>query len=121
MSPVIKAQEEDLKNLSVQQKITLSGYLLDLAHRFDCYFTFEEVYNSSEANNQLGQLYIQDFGVRYRPQAEVRDLEASLEELQKSIPHFTFKVNANNSHVIHIMDARLIQQENYPLNNSLNA
>jgi hypothetical protein len=91
---------------------TLMQYLSQLGDRFDEYFTIEESWDGSEAENSLSSF---PFSV---PEREL-DPEAALQNLARIVPHFTYVRDAANSRIVHVIDGRLAQLPRYAMTRDL--
>ena len=91
-----------------EQRVTVSQFLGELGRDYDRFFTIEEAWKQGEAMNALESQLVQ------RSSAG-KDLTARLEQLHRSVPNLTFRSSESNSRIVHIIDARLAQQNTYAL------
>jgi len=90
------------------RQMPLGKLLIDLGNSYNVYFTIEEGWKDQEIMNQLEAYQVQ-LG---SPQD---NLQIILEELRRTVPNFTFKVNQGNSRTIQIIDSRLTRESHYGL------
>jgi hypothetical protein len=119
-TPSVEAQEA-LHNApsSAQAGTPLFDYLQALGNKFDCFFTLEAAWGSDESIGNFQTRRIANNGNDITVQLEkVSNVEMALEELQRSVPGFSYSIDSSKPQIIHIIDTRLNQQPN-PLNSIL--
>jgi hypothetical protein len=90
----------------------LEDYLLKLGEQYDFYFTLETAWQKGEHMNWMEQSRIREFSTD-------GDIQRHLEMLKETVPHFTYTFDSTNYKIIHIKDARLVQQPAYGIDGVL--
>lgn len=93
---------------SSEKSASFSNILREIGDKYDVYFTMEIGLISGDVANSLEKK-----NVATKPQK--KSVRQELEELRKTIPNLTYKYDKDNSKIIHIIDARLTQQQSYAL------
>lgn len=96
--------------------ITLSDMLTGYAEAYKCFFTLEEGWAEGEAMNKLSATLIHRAKTT---EIIYKDLQESLEELRQSVPNFSYQINRDNPRIIHIIDSRLLDQQHYGLEKTI--
>lgn len=97
-------------------EVTLENVLLGYAEAYNCFFTIEEAWTEGESMNQLSSTLVKRSSTT---EIIYGNLQEQLEELRQIIPNFSFVINRNNPRIIHIIDSRLMVQQNYGLEKTL--
>jgi len=86
----------------------LTWILHHLAADYDCFFTVEVGWREDDPGGQLEAEWAER-------DTERTGLVQQLEHLRQTVPNFSYEVDPANSRIVHIMDARLRQQQGYAL------
>ena len=77
----------------------LGFYLPDLAKRYGCFLTIEEVKEEGEARDVVP--------------SENKNLQQELEYLRLTVPYFSYEIKEGSPQIVHIIDTRLMYREGY--------
>jgi hypothetical protein len=97
---------------SKYHSVPLADLLLELGNTYECYFTIEEGFVEDEPENGL-ELQILPRDQQYS------ELKTEMAALNQKLPNITYEVDDKNPRIVHIIDVRLRQQSNYPLNRTI--
>lgn len=93
---------------SPEKSMLLTQHLKEIAVKYDCYFTLEVGLESGNVTDSLEgrnvAIWVQQEG-----------LGQELEWLRNTVPNFTYEVDAYNSKIIHVIDARLAKESSYAM------
>ncbi len=104
VSPAQKRESADESRPT--STVLLEDYLLKLGEQYDFYFTVETAWQAGEPMNWMEQYSVKQLSTE-------EGIQRHLEMLKETVPHFTYTFNHANPKVIHIKDARLVQQPAY--------
>jgi hypothetical protein len=104
LSPAQK--RESVSESRPASTVFLEDYLLKLGEQYDVYFTVETAWQAGEHMNWMEQYSV-------KPLPAGAGIQRHLEMLKETVPHFTYTFNYAKPKVIHIKDARLVQQPAY--------
>ena len=98
-------------------RVSLGGLLGDLGEKHDRYFTIEDVAIQGEV--PLRSYHAErrcPFSRRCDTTAPAsKTLEAELDQIHRDNPNFRYRVDQNNSKIVHVIDDRLRNRSNYPM------
>ena len=92
--------------------VFLEDYLLKLGEQYDVYFTVETAWQAGEHMKWMEQYSVRQLSTE-------EGIQRNLEMLKETVPHFTYTFNYAKPKVIHIKDARLVQQPAYGMDGVL--
>ena len=91
------------------ESIPLEDRLMELGHKYDCYFTVEEGWQEAEAVNAFSTALVG------RP-AETGTLQQALDQIAKYVPSLRFELRQQKDRpIVHVIDKRLDGQGGYAL------
>lgn len=97
---------------SEEQSMGLPGILRGLGRDYDCFFTIEDGWKEDGPGNRLeAELTQQTLGKG--------GLVQELARLSQTVPNFSYEFNPVNSRIVHIINARLKQQKDYALEDTI--
>jgi hypothetical protein len=103
-SPVLASDDQDAQ---VQE------LLADLAKKNDVTFTLEEAILEDGGMGRIRSF-------RHRMPLENMDLKAALDDLAQKVPNLSWRADANNPKIIHIIDDHLLNRKGYALESTIN-
>jgi len=88
-------------------KKPLLFHLYKLGNLYNCYFTIESAWTDENPKSiEYSEINVSE---------EKDGLQSNLDYLQQTLPNFRYLINESNNRIIHIVDTRLLKQENYGL------
>src|SRR5438132_10205052 len=100
---------------SRSQSVPLTQVLNQIGRAHDCFFTIEDARLKGPGNPHALEYQLVPL-----PLAN-KNLKDQLDELNKGIPNFTYRLDVHNPRIIHIIAAPLLRQQGYALNRRMNA
>lgn len=97
---------------SETKKQPFSGLLVELGNSHDRFFTIEEGWKDGESMNKMEAQWIEV------PPGN-KSLDEEFQQLRQSVPYLTYEIDKSNPRIVHIIDARLPQQEEYAVESVL--
>lgn len=97
-----------------KQETFLMQYLVELGNKYNCFFTIEEAWRDGDPMNKMESYSFQKLSGN-------EGLQLALGKLRRAVSNFTFEIDKRNPRIVHIIDARLIQQKEYGLEKVLSS
>jgi hypothetical protein len=102
---------------SPDTEVELRQLLKEIGDKYDCYFTMEIVLASTSNGISVRTVVLPQGHTAFSSGFEGKSLEEGLQWLKEFVPNLSFAFADPKGKVIHISDARLLQQKGYALNN----
>jgi hypothetical protein len=94
------------------EPIWVGRYLVELALKYDCFLTYEEVLEEGGSTNTV-------LGYSILKSSEPNSLEDELEYIRLTVPYFSYEIKEGPPRIIHILDTRLVNRGWYGLESTI--
>lgn len=88
--------------------VEITEFLKEIGDKYDCHFTIEVALESGNINNSIEKKKI-------AARLQKNSLRDELEQLNRLVPKFVYKLDKDNPKIIYISDARLLSEPDYPM------